>query len=60
MTEFPKKIVLIIRIRSLLYILITRLEIEIMLKENIATPSEEKFMARIISFYQKCNHTVNQ
>ena len=31
-----------------------------MLKQNIATPSEKKFMARIILFYKKCNHTDDQ
>ena len=37
----------------------TWFEVEIVLKENITTP-EEKFIARIILFYQKCNDTVDQ
>ena len=31
-----------------------------MLKDNIVTPSEEKIIARIILFYRKWNHGVDQ
>ena len=33
---------------------------EIMLQENIASPSEEKFIARIILFSRTCNNTLDQ